>query len=202
MPTGRFQISAYTEGPAPDFYTNTLYFDINAGVGGGTDWGALAGDLASLWAANNSWQGGANRLRVRAYDLADDEPRIPKADVTRTIDLKPLGAPAEVALCLSFRGAEPRARQRGRIYTGPFAIGVSERPTLAHRQQLIALAQALADLGGVNVDWVVYSPTATNAAGGDVKTYSVQQAWVDDEWDTVRSRGRRATTRSTLALSE
>jgi hypothetical protein len=94
------------------------------------------------------------------------------------------------------------ARQRGRIFCGPFATGVAERPDAALRAQLIALAQGLANLGGVNVDWVVFSPTATLAAGGDVKTFSVQEAWVDDEWDTMRSRGRAATTRTVLALSE
>jgi hypothetical protein len=202
MPTGRFQISAYTEGPKPDYYTNTLYFDINAGVGGDTDWAALAGDLATVWTTNATWQGGANRIRVRAYDLADAEPRQPKADVLRTITLAAIGCPAEVALCLSFQGAEARARQRGRIYCGPFTFSVADRPSATLRGQLIALAQAFADLGGVNVDWVVFSPTATLAAGGDVKTYSVQKAWVDDEWDTVRSRGRAATTRTNLALSE
>jgi hypothetical protein len=38
-------------------------------------------------------------------------------------------------------------------------------------------------------NWVVYSPTEKKSQGG------VTDIWVDDEWDTVRSRGLKSTTR-------
>jgi hypothetical protein len=42
-------------------------------------------------------------------------------------------------------------------------------------------------------NWIVYSKVA--GAG-----YGVSDYWVDDEWDTQRSRGLRATTRQTAKL--
>jgi hypothetical protein len=55
-------------------------------------------------------------------------------------------------------------------------------------------ADALSALGGIDVDWVVHSPTH------DTNT-KVKEAWVDDEWDTQRRRGQRATKRITRAQS-
>ena len=52
------------------------------------------------------------------------------------------------------------------------------------------MGAAFANLGGVNVDWQVYSPT--DGVGRTVKSY-----WCDDEWDTMRSRGLRSTMRQT-----
>jgi hypothetical protein len=43
-------------------------------------------------------------------------------------------------------------------------------------------------------NWVVFSPRDGKAQGG------VSDIWVDDEWDTVRSRGMKATTRQTAKI--
>jgi hypothetical protein len=59
----------------------------------------------------------------------------------------------------------------------------------------MAVGDALGALGGVDVDWSVHSPTAGT-------TEKVEHYWCDDEWDTVRSRGLRATTRQQAATAE
>jgi len=58
----------------------------------------------------------------------------------------------------------------------------------------LQLATALSGVGGVDVDWVVHSH-ANDAS------YTVTNAWVDDEWDTQRRRGMRPTTRQLAAVS-
>jgi hypothetical protein len=110
--------------------------------------------------------------------------------------------PREVALCLSFRGAENVPRQRGRIFCGP-VNAQTERPADAIRTICLSLATGLANIGGTNVDWCVFSRASVGPTGGLADAFHpVKQAWVDDEWDTQRSRGLRATTRSTLTLDE
>ena len=62
-------------------------------------------------------------------------------------------------------------------------------------QEVIGLGQNLAGIGGLNVDWSVWSPT-TAAAGGD-GSRTITNIWVDNSWDIVRSRKEPSTTRLT-----
>lgn len=103
-------------------------------------------------------------------------------------------APREVAICLSFRGPRNIPSERGRVYLAPYLMhstALMGRPDTAQRLIALEMATAVSALGGADVDWGVYSPTKNTF----VKT---EVAWVDDEWDTVRSRGLRATTRSQI----
>jgi hypothetical protein len=52
----------------------------------------------------------------------------------------------------------------------------------------------LANLGGVDVQWCVYSPTTPGDMSDKFK--QVTRGWIDNEWDTQRSRGLRATLRN------
>ena len=54
----------------------------------------------------------------------------------------------------------------------------------------IALANALEAIGSEHGPWIVWSPTNDEAV-------HVTNAFVDDEWDTVRKRGLKPTARST-----
>lgn len=133
--------------------------------------------------------------------------------------------PSEVAVCLSFKntteGAIPPARRRGRIFFGPLVDNGSTnvigggitRPSdvLGSRLRLAGAdmrnkAQALAG------DWVIYSRPFAGRFGyvkpnGDPmpdlparpgNTYPVSECWTDDAFDTMRSRGERATGRITV----
>lgn len=110
-----------------------------------------------------------------------------------------VSGPREVALCLSYHGERNIARQRGRIYIGPWNNdSVVERPTANSIESLGLIAQGLANVGGVNVDWVVKSQFPLP----DGSTHSIKGAWVDNEWDTIRSRGLRGTARTLTAIDE
>jgi hypothetical protein len=151
----------------------------------------LANDLAT---GLNGWgTGSANRqLTVKLYDLADTEPRRPKATKVLNTGLASASSyPREVCLCLSFFGGNNLPQNRGRLYIPMWATGGSAglRPDAAQRTKAGDLVPVLAGLGGVDIDWIVWSPTRNAAT-------KVTNWFVDDEWDTQRRRGLRPTTRT------
>jgi hypothetical protein len=177
---------------APDFVVNTVYFDV-FGIQGDPDYQAIANSTRDAFKARNTLPGGWG-CETRVYDMADPLPRPIKATGAWQVTSAGAGLPnvREVALCLSYYSERNLPRFRGRLYVGPFVI-LTERPNATALDSVMALAVAIAAVGGANVDWQLYSPTRN--------AYSkITNVWADDEWDTVRSRGLRATTRR-LALS-
>lgn len=188
MAITRFQVKMGADTPLPrDQFVNVLHFD--AGTIVGTDEEALCNDLADIYAA--FWSSPNREIKVTAYSVGP-APNPPLASATRNSGMFPAStSPREVALCLSFRGAVNQPRHRGRIYMPAVRWPSSAwglRPDVAFRNELLGLASQFADLGGTDVDWGVYSPS-------DGLLRPVQLAWVDDEWDIMRSRGLRSTSR-------
>jgi hypothetical protein len=204
MPRYRALVSTYKDTETPkDYITNTIYFDDQRV---GTDAGNLAQDIATAFATWRVPPAGFNRVTVKMYDMAEPQPR--EIQAQRTVNMSPgptASGPREVALCLSFHGERNLPRQRGRIYLGPFQ-STPERPP--YIPEALALAESLKGIGGLDVDWCVFSPTEsklqgwTDAAGGTPKFHAIKGGWCDNEWDTQRSRGLRATTRNTFTANE
>lgn len=151
---------------------------------------ALCEDLAT---GVSAWLPSLRQVRVRAYDAQSEPPNFPLGDAIRNIGTVPASNfPRELAVCLSYFGERNLPRQRGRLYlpitwlesTG--SIGV--RPSSAQRTKAGNLVPILTGLGGVDVDWIVWSPTTSSEK-------PASNWWVDDEWDVQRRRGLRATTR-------
>lgn len=193
-----------TSGLPEDWCTNTLHFDDHNLTGEGSSPDTLASDLADIYVAQWTLWGSSsfNQVDVRFYDLEDAQPRPIKGQATKPLVGKGSGGPREVALCLSFYSERNLPRKRGRIYCGPFASIVSNGEVPSQTSimaPLLDMADGFAGLGGIDVDWCVYSPTDAALAGGDVGAgmHPVTDAWVDDAWDTVRSRGKKASQRST-----
>lgn len=143
---------------------------------------------------------------IRFYDLNTPEPRIPYQEHTRNLGPFGGGAPMaeEVALCLSYRtdlvSGTNQARRRGRLFIGPLAASAAEvsngrsRPTTAMRTTLLYAGRNLQNgiRGiGLNNDWVIWSPT-------DQEEHVISHLWVDDAWDTMRSRGPKASLRQSV----
>jgi hypothetical protein len=129
----------------------------------------------------------------KIYDLEGSKPVLPMATVERHIGgLTTSVTPRELSLCLSFKGSPGSPRHRGRLYIPCtwLTIDPGIRPTTITQQDTLDLAQHLYDVGGANVDWIVWSRVGRFATG-------VTEAWVDDEWDIQRRRGLRPTTRLT-----
>jgi len=123
--------------------------------------------------------------------------------------------PSEVAVCLSFRGdlegvpeetgaTRPASRRRGRLYFGPLqAIGsvIDEAPTnlrpkvssFLQSTMVNAYLDAVEYLNSLTgpfgtadvIRHIIYSPTSG-------LTHTVQACWVNDNFDTMRSRGEEA----------
>ena len=113
-------------------------------------------------------------------------------------------APREVALCLSYYAAFNRPSFRGRLYlpfswiyrnmTTPTNAGMQPQPghmAAAQNFYTLVIKAATTSLAGLN--WVVWSPTKQAA-------YVATNWWVDDEWDTIRARGLKPTSRITGAV--
>lgn len=160
--------------------------------------GNLVNDLAS---GLQTWclPAGTREITVTAYDAEGPAPHPPLATKVLNPGAAPgAGGPRELALCLSFYGGENTPRKRGRLYIPLFVPGIgygAPRPDATARAKVGALVPIFTGLGGVDVDWCVWS--RTNQAA-----YSVTNWWVDDEWDVQRRRGLKPSTRLTGTTSE
>jgi hypothetical protein len=186
MAANRFQVSAAGDSILPrDRFVNTLYFeDI-----GTSDQDGLCLDLAHIF--DSFWYSPGNReIVVKSYEVGPP-PNFPIGEAILNPGLAPIsGCPREVSLCLSFYAGQNVPRKRGRIYLSIAAASIvpGVRPSGTVTAKALALGDKFAALGGADVSWNVHSHTT----GED---HEVSNVWVDDEWDTVRSRGLRATTR-------
>lgn len=150
----------------------------------------------------SGWISRADAPVLSFYDLADPEPRVPFYEQNAGFP-GPASSddlPTEVAICTSFRGnyisGTPNARRRGRIYVGPLTqacLGDDGRPATTARDTIAeateGLVNALLDYEDGIRQLVVYSRVDNQAS-------NVTQGWVDNEFDTQRRRGRRATART------
>lgn len=192
----RMLVSWGSPSAAPtDRYSNTLYFVVDLTD---PDYQDLSDAVLAAYQAQ-AWTS-ACKIEVRSYNMADAKPRPERSfsTVTKTGVLP--GGPGQIALCLSYYSERNLPRQRGRIYTGPYASPQGRTPTTSQMDELLDLATALSNVGGANVDWSVYSPTIARE-GGD-PTMSISDVWVDNSWDVVRSRKLKATTRVTREINE
>lgn len=163
--------------PAKDAIVNTLYFNVSGSVDD-PDYNTLGNDLFTLWALTDWAQG--RFLDIRGYNMGDPEPREPKYRKTGVASGSVKTGPRQIALCLSYYADRNLPRQRGRVFLGPWNT-TGESASAAQTTTAIGLATSLAALGGVNVDWSLWSPTTQTAT-------RINHAWVDDSWDVIRSR--------------
>lgn len=196
----RAQVSYNADSALPrDALVNVLHFEQTTPLGlADTGWQAIADDIARVMAVG--WSGASCEVVVKLYDVGDAKPRPIKATAIRNAGLHPASPmPREVSICLSFYAGRNLPRQRGRIFL-PCAVGIGSgslaaRPGTIVLDKVMALAstsnQSLPDIGGIDVQHVVYSPS-------DAQARKVTNYYCDDEWDTQRSRGLKPTTRRTL----
>lgn len=134
--------------------------------------------------------GATKPFTIRVYDAKKAPPSYPLATATQAGTPPTSAAPRELALCLSYYSTWNRPRYRGRVYIPFVFIGGSTpaRPTGAQITSALGWKDILT--GGLPAahNMVVYSRLNQEA-------YGITNFWVDDEWDVMRSRGRKPTTR-------
>jgi len=141
---------------------------------------------------------------IKFYDAAAPSPNYPYYEGTFDLTGVPSGTalPTEVAVCLSFQAprvaGEAQARRRGRVYLGPVNedANVAGRPGASMRTSILAAAvdlqQAMRDDSNA-LAWCVWSTA-------DAQSVVLTEAWMDDAWDTQRSRGLETTSRISVNL--
>jgi len=165
-----------------------------------------------------------NLPTIKVYDVDGGSPRAEETMAGLQAAGSATAIPSEAALCLSYHAdltdlleyaaddddadANPeriRARARGRIFWGPVAtngiMGSPSRPSNDLRNALVDLGNRLLAFNdaplanGTVASWGVYSREAgvmTVATGG----------WVDNQWDTQRRRGVKASVRTTFGTGQ
>lgn len=136
--------------------------------------------------------GATKPFSIRIYDAEKPPPNYPLATAAQAGNAFSSSAPRELALCLSYFSTWNRPRYRGRVYIPYEFIGGALGPRPSSTQITAALNWRNVLTGSLPPahNLVVYS--RKNAAA-----YGVSDFWVDDEWDVMRSRGRKPTTRQT-----
>ncbi len=127
---------------------------------------------------------------IKIYDAQKAPPSYPLATVTNGSGSVATNVPRELALCLSYYSTNNRPSYRGRLYIPAHFVGgaMSLRPTSTQMGKALAFAQSLGKNLPAQHNWVVYSKKLGQSNG-------VSNTWVDDEWDVMRSRGLKSTTR-------
>lgn len=196
MATQRFTISMPVYDLMPrNRISNTVHLDHVGGAVVDADLESMCNDIVAMY--QTRYGNASKEVRCTCYDV-DAVPNYPRASVVVNEGLAwATSHPHEVALCLSYY-SEYRGNKntRGRIYLMPQiaagGIGITERPSSIAMQWALDFYSAsnasFPDLGGVDWKFGVWSRNLKSFA-------QAHHAWVDDEWDTVRSRGLRATTR-------
>lgn len=153
--------------------------------------------IGSYLSPTISSAGGAHAVRV--YHLIEPEPRPPVYEGRFQQSGAGDAMPAEVALCTSIAAASPAgarpARRRGRMFIGPLnestvqVVNGYARPSGAVQSGLAAATETLfLNLEGADWRLCVWSRV-------DNTLFPVERGWVDNEWDTQRSRGPETTAR-------
>ncbi len=181
---------------AVDHIVNTVHFDdFNIDPTAGTNWQSLCDQVRDVFVARSGLPNPYGCEAV-AYNMADAKPRPVKARSAWVKGQASTGqsVPREVALCLSYFSERNIPRFRGRLYIGPWDFA-EPRPLPQALTACLALATGLANVGGPDVDWGLWSPTR-------VAFSKITAGWCDNEWDTIRSRGRKPTSRTTFTTNE
>lgn len=197
MPLLKVQVSIAGDSVLPrDRTVNTFHLNKEGGPFTGSDYNTLAADTC---AAFKLYYLGPREIVTKIYEARGAPPHYPIGQATLDSGLAPASSgPREVAVCLSYYGERNLPRTRGRMFLGVATASRGSsfgRPDSTLRTAVCALGTRIAALGGLDVDWQVYSPTSDEAE-------NVQTCYCDDEWDTIRSRGLRPTTRTQLSISE
>lgn len=197
MATYRIQVAVWYDSlAAKDAMVIDPVFNIAQPLGGEDDPGQLCTDLAT---GMNTKLLGSPQIRTRAYLLPYVRGAGHVAEhIVNTGNSPATTNPREIALCLSFYSEKNSPRTRGRLYIPTVFTGnapTGNRPTVAMMDAVLSFVPIFTGLGGVNVDWSVWSVRdATNRA--------ITNCWCDDEWDVVRSRGLQPSSRRTVTTTE
>jgi hypothetical protein len=181
--------------------SNTFHMQHVIGSLADTDLEDMCNDILAMWTTRMGIS--THEIVVKAYDT-DAVPNYPRATAIANAGSPWLCPhPREVALCLSYAGSNRGNKsERGRMFLMPSIAAAAgggvdqERPNSGVQDWALDFYRvpnaSLPDLGGVDWQFGVWSTKYKRFT-------QTKQAWVNDEWDTQRSRGLRETSRVSVA---
>lgn len=201
MPVYKAQVSfPALNGVGADLTINTFYVDTGVSVMDeaiATFWATLLVDFYESFDSIGGMFGYDMELgRAKIYDVATPEPNYPLFERALVCDNTsiPFQLPPEVALCVSYHNdseiAVPRGRRRGRIYISGWGTSNNSadgRPSSTTYNGLLTAYTGYVNAvnGGLGVACI------WSQVGG--QAHEIERITVDNEWDTQRRRGRKAT---------
>lgn len=173
--------------PGRDFITNVLHYAAPT-----TTPAAIGDALKTAFSANTLPYYYFKNIWVKVYDKANPLHSPPVYTTQYSGSGTQTFGPRQVAVCVSFYSGLNIRGQRGRIYIGPW-IDAQMHDHVASTQldALQTLAGALRHPGGADVIHQIWHPKT--ASWSNVSNY-----FVNDRWDTMRSRLGKETTRRTV----
>lgn len=197
---------AMASGIPDDAATNIWHFD-DAEISGAGE--AIAGFLVAFYDSFRTRYSALvaqNGHEIKVYRVSDPEPRAPIYQETFNLSGAPTGSalPPEVAVVLSYHATPvsgiPQARRRGRIYLGPLNtlnVGADGRLATSTLEAVETAVETLVNEINTfgSVKWSTHSKVLGTGA-------EVTGAWVDNEPDTQRRRGREATIRTLIPVDQ
>lgn len=135
------------------------------------------------------------KFTVKVYNAQGPLPHPPLGTASAGTTPKGSIGPREVSLCLSYFAGFNVKRFRGRVYIPNAFLGGTTglRPTASQMTAALNFRNALGKNLSANAVWCVFSRVLN-------QSLPITDVWVDDEWDTVRSRGSRTTARQTATI--
>lgn len=136
--------------------------------------------------------GASTPFKIKIYDAEKAPPSYPLATSENVAPAKATTYPRELAICLSYYATWNRPGYRGRLYLPiPLVSGtLALRPTTAQQNAALGFRTTLTSGLPPGTIFEVWSPTYKRGSG-------VSNWWCNDEWDVVRTRGLRETSRVT-----
>src|SRR4051812_19329620 len=154
---------------------------------GTTDAQQLASDLAL---ALKAWVTLTTEIKVTMYNAEGPKPHYPLGEASQNPGVAAgTSINRDVALVLSYWAGQNRPRRRGRLYAPCAVLGITPNAANASTtvmNKVAALVPILTGLGGINVDWGVWSRV-------DSQFHSATNWSVNNAWDTQRRRGNTST---------
>ena len=103
---------------------------------------------------------------------------------------------AEIALCLSYYGSRNIPRERGRLFI-PLSLMTGAPGKFPTTTQM---DEVLVTWGNALVKQITTGTPIILSRVAGLGEVLIEHMWVDDEWDTVRSRGLKASNRRTATV--
>jgi len=145
-----------------------------------------------------------NAHQVKYYAAVTSVPNYPLFTNSFNLSTPPgaIDLPLEVALCVSYANDSETSisakRRRGRNYVSGWGEGdnTAGRPITG---TVTGLLNAYVDY--VNDANALSGVTASVWSRANAALYPIERVWVDNEWDTMRSRGGKSTSRETTLIT-